>query len=196
MRSARSGNTPRFRRGDSHLTRSAAPAGTISVEEIDALQAQANRLHEQVKLLLPRLVEARGRYAITRSATDRTQFESIREEASMLKAKLGSIIDAMIEATGLPPELLQTIDELDAKPDLNSLPRRNLTEDRIASTADLDSLLPKALDAVRRLLPPGWVEEQPAELCRLDSLAKPDSILSLTTGLRPEISHQGSATGE
>ena len=51
---------------------------------------------------------------------------------------------------------------------------------------DLDSLLPKALDAVRRLLPPGWVEEQPPELCRLDNLAKPDSILSLTKGLRPE----------
>jgi hypothetical protein len=134
------------------------------VEEIDTLQAQADRLQEQVKLLLPRLAEARRRYAVRKTATDRTRFESIREEASMLEAKLGAIVDAMIAATGLPSELFQAIDELGAETDLNRLPRRNLTKDRIAATADLDSLLPEALDAVRRLIPPGWVEEQPAEL--------------------------------
>ena len=156
------------------------------MEEIDTLQAQADRLQEQVKLLLPRLAEARRRYAVTKTATDRTQFESIREEASMLEAKLDAIVDAMIAATGVSSELFRTIDELDAETDLSHLPRRSLTEDRIASTADLDSLLPKALDAVCRLLPPGWVKEEPAELCRLDNLAQPDSILSLTKGLRPE----------
>ena len=113
------------------------------MEEIDTLHAQADRLQEQVKLLLPRLAEARRRYAVTKTATDRTQFESIREEASMLEAKLDAIVDAMIAATGLSSELFRTIDELDAETDLSHLPRRSLTEDRIASTADLDSLLPK-----------------------------------------------------
>jgi hypothetical protein len=69
---------------------------------------------------------------------------------------------------------------------LSHLPRRNLTQEQIATTADLDSHLPQALDAIRRLLPSGWVEEESPELSRLDHLAKPESILSLTKGLRPE----------
>jgi hypothetical protein len=97
---------------------------------------------------------------------------------------LGEIADAMISAAGLPPELFQIIDELDAQVDYSRLPRRNLTHDQIATTGDLDSLLPQALDALRHLLPSGWVEEESPELSRLD-LAKPESILSLTKGLRP-----------
>ena len=155
-------------------------------EELDKLLAESNGLQEQVKLLLPRLAEARRRYAVTKTDTDRSRFESIGDEASALSARLGKIADAMIAATGLPSEFFQILDELDANSDYSHLPRRNLTQEQIATTADLDGHLPQALDAIRRLLPSGWVDGESPELARLDHLAKPESILSLTKGLRPD----------
>jgi hypothetical protein len=83
----------------------------MNAEELDALLAEANRLQQQAKLLLPQLAVARRRYAVTKTDTDRSRFKSIRDEAAALSAHLGEIADAMIAATGLPPEL-----ELDAKP--------------------------------------------------------------------------------
>jgi hypothetical protein len=157
----------------------------MNVEEIDALQAEADRLQQQAKLILPQLAEARRRYAVTKTDSDRTRFESIQDESSALRAKLGAIVDVMIAATGLPPELFQIVDELDAKADYSQIPRRNLRQDHIATTADLDSHLPQALDALRHLLPSGWVEEESPEVSRLD-LSKPENILSLTKGLRPD----------
>jgi hypothetical protein len=127
-------------------------------EELDKLLAKSNGLQEQVKLLLPRLAEARRRYAVTKTDTDRSRFESIGDEASALSARLGKIADAMIAATGLPSEFFQILDELDANSDYSHLPRRNLTQEQIATTADLDGHLPQALDAIRRLLPSGWVD--------------------------------------
>ncbi|HTT79925.1 MAG TPA: hypothetical protein VMF86_09625 [Stellaceae bacterium] len=159
----------------------------MNIEEIDALQAEADRLQQQAKLILPQLAEARRRYAVTKTDSDRTRFESIRDESSALRAKLGAIVDVMIAATGLPPQLFQIIDRLDAEADYSQIPRRNLTQDQIATTADLDSLLPQALDALRHLLPSGWVEEESPELSRLDHLSKPESILSLTKALRPTV---------
>ncbi|MGH7046807.1 MAG: hypothetical protein ACREE2_10540 [Stellaceae bacterium] len=158
----------------------------MNAEKADALKAEADRLQQQFRLILPRLAEARRRYVVTKTAADRARFEAIQDETSALSANLDTIVDAMIAAADLPPELLRIIEGLGSEIDPKHLPRRNLTEDQIATTGDLDADLPEALELVQRLLPPGWVEEEPADLCRLDHLAKPESILSLTKSLRRE----------
>jgi hypothetical protein len=64
------------------------------------------------------------------------------------------------------------------------LPRQNLTVDQVESTADIDALLPDALDRIESLLPNGWLDEEPREASRMAALLEPEAFLSLTKGSR------------
>ena len=149
-------------------------------EQIAALKSDADGLTGEVDALLRRLAEARRRYAATMTDDDWSRLDTVQMETAALHARFGDIVDAMGTITGLPPELLEKIGELEPGPGQHHLPRRNLTREEIASTADLDEHLPGALDAIQRLLPAGWLEAEPREQCRLDALARPDSFLSVT----------------
>ena len=158
----------------------------IDTERVAALRSKADGLTGEVDALLRRLAEARRRYAATMSDDDWSRLDAVQAETSALHARFIEIVDATGTATDLPPELMEKIGELEPGPGQNHLPRRNLTQEQIASTADIDEQLPAALDSIRRLLPPCWIEAEPREQCRLDTLARPNSFLSLTKSLRLE----------
>ncbi len=77
-------------------------------------------------------------------------------------------------------------DETERPRGRDQLPRENLTVDRVASTADIDEFLPHAIEHVERMLPKGWLDEEPASATRITALTEPDAMLSLTKGLRLE----------
>jgi hypothetical protein len=140
----------------------------------------------EVDALLPRLADARHRYAATMSDDNWSHLVAIQNEGSLLCARFGGMVEALGTTDGFPSEFLSKIGELASEPDRNDLPRRNLIREKIGTTGNLDDHIAEALAAIERLLPRGWIEAEPREQCRLDSLARPESVLSLTKSLRWE----------
>jgi len=153
-----------------------------------ALITETDRREDEVKRLLPTLVEARRRYfASKRTDADRLQLDAVEAEVSAAHERFSDAVKALEDASGIRPEIL---DQLSSKPEAKQgpdrVPRANLRQELIASTADIDDLLPNALEVVRRLLPSAWADAEPRQPSRLDALTCPGSFLSLTKGLRPE----------
>lgn len=148
---------------------------------------EAKRLNEQIKPLLPTIVEARRRYMRSRSEEDQTAMERIENEARELTQRHAALEQELRAASGLPDEILA---ELDKPPKLpgdgkDRLLRKDLVEESVAVTGLVETYLPEALDEVRRLLPPGWLRQQENIPHRLDALVSGEGCLSLVKGLRP-----------
>jgi hypothetical protein len=149
-------------------------------------EGEEDRLLTETEALLPRLAEARRRYAMTMSDADWSRLVVVQNEAAAFQANFYEAVGAAGTGIGLPSDVLAKIGELGSAPDGHHLPRRNLTQERTAITGQVDEQLPRVLSGIQRLLPAGWIEADPQELCRLDALSRPKNFLSLTKGLRQE----------
>jgi len=162
-----------------------------SVQNIDFTKAEALMpalvaAHAAENEVIPRLAEARRIYAKSRSDEDWDVLNRIQREASEKHEATLLALRNVEEATGLPEEFFEEL----AKPEVRSdpvdrTPRSLLTDEKIASTADIDDALPQALDALLKRLPLGWLDEEPAELFRLP-IGELDRPVSIVKGVRPE----------
>ncbi len=160
----------------------------MTTERFFALKAQADEVQAQVKPKLRQLAEARRRYAETHGDDDWARLEAVQAEASGLQEAFHSIVAAMEKASGIPPEVIDSIEESERKEGsgLQDLARGSLTEDRVVSTTDVDEHLPASLEAIERVLPVGWIQHEDPDLCRLSTLPEDDGFLALTRNLRRE----------
>lgn len=158
----------------------------MDIERIRELAAEADLLKLETERLLPRLADARRNYASTRSEEARAILDAIQDQASQAHAKFSATVARMNEASGIPPEVLEELTAYRPVPGPDRTPRQTLTSDLVPSTFEIDDHLGLALETLRSQLPPGWLDEEPAELADISPLYVSDGILSLTKGIRPE----------
>lgn len=151
------------------------------------LIAEAQQIAAKIKTLLPKIVETRRNYARSRSATDEAEMNRVQKIARELSERHSSLYEDLKRASGLPEDLLQAIDQPDFGTDSEDrLMRETLTKEKISISAFVEDHVPNAIDAISRILPKGWLNEQSAISHRLDELTEEGKCLSLVKGLRPE----------
>ncbi len=157
-------------------------------KEFEDLIARINQIHKQLQPLLPKLAVARHDYMVSQTAENKEALDQIESEALALHKESERLINELPHASGLPPDAFNKADtdEAERHPRRDQMLRENLTADRVKSTADIDALLPQALDRIDSLLPEGWLDEEPEAATRIGALMRPDAFLSLTKGLRLE----------
>ncbi len=136
--------------------------------QVHELIATADRLAAEVRSLLPALAEARRRYFQTRDDADLAHLEAVQDEASALQAEFSATIEQMGEL--VPPEWPENRNPARAGDPEDRLSPGMLTADQIHTTANVDDIVPDALDAHRRV--PGQ------RLHEVRSLAKCEGPLS------------------
>lgn len=158
----------------------------MDVEKLAALKKKADQLRAELRPLLPRIAEARRRYATSKTDENRSQLDEVEKRASTLLEQSDEVIKAMEAASGLPTEVLSELAKPQSGDRRDRLPRRSLTVDKVQTTGDIDELLPAALDAIQEKLPKGWIDAEPRELAGLASMTNVEEFLSLTKGLRQQ----------
>jgi len=153
---------------------------------LNRLLARANELRASISEGIVPLEHARRRYFRTRSDADRVAVESLECELGRKNVEVEEILDQMKTTLGLTDEDLEALESEGSEPRPDHLPRMSLTAELIRPTANLDAELPKALEAIERLLPSQWLEEESRTTAGLTAQFEPDAILSLSKGLRTE----------
>jgi hypothetical protein len=136
--------------------------------------------------MIPRLHEARCQYARTRSDEHRIELDQVQQEAEEKQTAFQDALKRVEAATGIPEEVFEALSEPDVELDaINRTRRSQLTIDQIEPTSNIDDYLPEALEALLRLIPVGWLEEESADRFRL-SLEDTGRAVSIVKGIRPE----------
>ena len=142
--------------------------------------------HDEMTSLFPTLTEARRQYFISQSAEDLQRLEAAQEHVEALDRKFQGILHEMELASGLSAEELAALEAPAADFNRSDLARHALTADAIRSTHHVDETLANSVDAIKQLLPHGWLAAETAESVDLRGLQHPDAYLSLTKSLRRE----------
>ncbi len=162
------------------------PAQTIDLSSAEALMPELHSANAATQEVIPRLHEARRRYAQTQSDEDRIEHDRVQQEAEEKHAAFRDILKRVQDATGIPEEVFEALSapDLDFDP-VNRTRRSQLTVDQVETTSSIDDALPNALGALLRQIPAGWLEEESAERFRLPvhDIGRPVSIVK---GVRPE----------
>ena len=154
-------------------------------KEFEDLTYRIDAIGAKLKPLLSKLAAARNAYYTNPTAQNEIVLRAIDAEARALHDESSRLIEQLPAASGLPPEIFEERDEnSDARQRKNQLPCESLTVDQVESTADINALLPEALERIESLLPSGWSDDQPMEAARIGSLLDPESFLSLTKSTR------------
>lgn len=157
----------------------------FDLEAACQLKEELDTSLDRLRAYLGVLDASRRRYARSRSVEDRTAMDVAQAEADRLQNTFAEALQALRDHMGITEEdLAELEDPRDTA--MGQLPRAALTADEIDPTADLDAMLPSALEAIESLLPARWVEAEAPDSARLDELFGPDGMLSITKGLRPE----------
>ncbi|MGO7018402.1 hypothetical protein [Rhizobium leguminosarum] len=157
-------------------------------EEFQALLKEVEAAKAELDGIIVKLVDARRKFHANPSEQTEVALDKVQERASRLQSEYSRLIALLPAASGLSPEEFERISQ-PAEPvhrNDDHLDRANLTADRISPSAYVDDYLADALERVMYLLPGGWLEEEPKEPARVDSLSGPDAFLSLTKGVRRE----------
>ena len=157
----------------------------FGLEVADRLKGEVDKALARLQAHLSVLDAARRRCARSRSFEDQADMHAAQAEAERLQDAFEGALQTLRDQLGITAEDLE---ELEAERDtgMGQLPRAALTADEIDPSADLDSMLPSALETVESLLPAGWIDMEAPESARLDELFSPEGMLSITKGLRPE----------
>lgn len=158
------------------------------IEEFQELLTQIEAVRKELDGILVKLVEARRKFHANPSEQTEATLDEVQRSASNLQSEYSRLIALLPSASGLSPEEFERLSQ-PAEPanrNDNHLDRANLTADRISPSAYVDDYLADALERVMYLLPGGWLEEEPKEAARVNSLSRPDAFLSLTKAVRRE----------
>lgn len=156
-------------------------------ETFDRLIAEAKRLADELKTLMPTIAATRRAYVRSRTPEDRAEMERIRALADDLVARHGALYDGLRQASGLPGEVLDALDKPNVPSDAQGrLLRKDLVEDSVGITGFVEDQLPDAIERVMALLPEGWADLDADISHRMQPLIDGTECLSLVRGLRPE----------
>lgn len=150
-------------------------------QALDGLTEAEARMHA-----LPSVVVAARRRAATENTPEAhaaleavvAQMRLAMDDVEAASAHLGRV--AGLPEQSARPRVDPRVDPVDRRS------RASLTSEQIEATGDLDDVLPRSIEALLSLVPPGWRAEEPASLFRLDDQADPEAFLSLVKGLRRE----------
>jgi hypothetical protein len=163
-----------------------------------ALIAEAKKLGEEIRTILPPLIAARKNWLRSRNETDAQKLEAIQAQADMLAARHKLVIEETQRLSGIPEEVLQALEKAQIRGDADDrIFREDLAADRVAPSNDIDELLPTALEGILRAVNPKWLRADISEQHRLSEITTGEP-LSLVKGIRrqsafPEI-HRFSQT--
>jgi hypothetical protein len=156
-------------------------------EAFYALVAEAKRLEQELKALLPVIAATRRTYFRSGSPEDRAEMERVQSIAEDLSKQHATLYDGLRRASGLPEEVLDAIDRADLPSDgEDRLLRKDLVKEAVDSTGFVEDQLPQALDRFMKLLPKGWASAEAEIPHRMGALLQGTQCLSLVRGLRPE----------
>src|SRR5216683_6104033 len=120
-------------------------------ERLAPLMAEADRIGNELKRLLPELAAARRNYFRSKTDENEKKLDDVQALASELHAQHGKIVEQMQEASGLPDELFAEIEKAELLEGAESrIARDELTADKVESTALVEDHLPAALDQILR----------------------------------------------
>lgn len=136
---------------------------------------------------LPSLLEARRRFFKTRSQTDQEALERIEADLELLNKEFEASLLELEAASGIDPALLDAYEQARAErhDGERDLSRKRLVDAQVEVTRSVGTDVSEALEHLRVLLPPGWLEAESREACRLHFAGETD-FLSLTKGMRVE----------
>lgn len=156
-------------------------------KQFDELKHQVETLTARLRPKLVELSVARNTHFNKPTPQTELELDAVQEEVAKLHGEISDLIARMPAASGLPLEMFeQSTDQTPRQERRSHRPRANLTAELVDATADIDDVLPRALDMVESLLPSGWLSSQPRELSRIGSLIEHDAFLSMTKGIRLE----------
>lgn len=155
-------------------------------KEFEDLTRRIDAISAEIEPLLPKLAAARHAHFSNPTKQNEADLDAIQAEVLALHEESSRLVAELPAASGLPLEMFEHAMTAEAVPGArpDHLPRQNLTVDQIETTADIDALLPDALDRMESLLPKGWLGDQPRDAGRLGSLLDSEAFLSLTKGTR------------
>ncbi|MBB4263746.1 hypothetical protein [Bradyrhizobium sp. CIR3A] len=155
-------------------------------EEFEDLIHRIEAIKTKMDPLLPKLAAARSAFLTSQTNQNKIVHDALQAEVEALHEESSRLIAELPRASGLPPEAFEEHDPKDdeSSGSQNRLERQNLTVDQVETTADIDELLPHALQRIESLLPSSWLDQQPREAARIGSLLDPEAILSLTKNTR------------
>jgi hypothetical protein len=153
-------------------------------DEEAALIAGAKELGDEIKTLLPQLLAARKNWLRSRNEADAKTLEIIQEQASTLSARHKLVVEELQRLSGIPEEFFEVHENARIRGDAHDrIARDDLTVDKVAPTADIDTFLPTALERILRLVDPKWLRADQGEQHRLSEITT-GQPLSLVKGLR------------
>jgi hypothetical protein len=149
-----------------------------------ALIAEAKKLGEEIKTLLPLLISARKNWLRSRNETDGQTLEAIQAQADTLVARHKFVIEETQRLSGVPEEVLQALEKAQIRGDSDDrIFRDDLAANRVDPTDDIDRFLPTALEGILRVVDPSWLQSDIGEQHRLPEITTGEP-LSLVKGIR------------
>jgi hypothetical protein len=153
-------------------------------DEEAALIAEAKKLGEEIKSLLPQLLGARKKWLRSRNEADAQTLDATQAQVSTLSSRHKLVLEEMQRLSGIPEEVFEALENAQVRGDADArILRDELTADKVATTADIDKVLPTALEGILRLVNPKWLRAEMNEQHRLSEITT-DQPLSLVKGLR------------
>lgn len=154
------------------------------LEAAAPLIAEVENLEQGIRALLPRLAEARRNWFRSRSDADARTLEAIEAQAGALHARQKVVSEEMQRLSGIPEEVFEALEDAQVRGNADDrIFRDDLTVDKVESTANIDKVLPTALEGVLRLVDPKWLRAERSEQHRLSEITA-EQPLSLVKGLR------------
>lgn len=154
---------------------------------LEDLRAESELFERELDALLPALAASRRNYMRTRSEADRIEMDRLENIGEDLARRHVSLYERLKEASGLPEEFLEALDQpqvpFNSK---NRIRREDLHTEAVKTTGLVDHHLGDAVRNVEGLLPAGWADEQAQISHQLEALFSGGECLSLIKGLRPE----------
>lgn len=157
-------------------------------QTVEELMAKLDAVKGKLDAVLPKLAKARVAYLRDPSDSTKTVLEEVQAGAIKLQKEYSQLVSLVPAVTGLSQDELDALaKEVRGSPrSENRLARETLTRNEIKPTAWIEDYLDVAIERVKSILPPGWLEEEPRYAAQTTPLAFADGYLSLTKGLRPE----------
>jgi hypothetical protein len=136
--------------------------------------------------IIPALHDARRKYAKFRSVETEKALSEVQDEAERRREAFTQALRRLEAASGIPPEVLDEISKPRRTGDkYNRISRSQLTVQGVQATADIDSLLPNALEALLAKIPGDWLDQEPETMFRPIDLLQ-GGPMSIVKGIRPE----------
>lgn len=160
------------------------------VDRVDEILEELALLDSRIDSLLPEFSAlAKRAYAKNGARSDQVDFENLGRVLLDLNSKMGALLDEVDKLAETDARLKGV---LEARKPLRRrefrVARRDLTDDLVRSTEEIESVLPEALVNVMRIVPSGWLaaEAQNGRFrLQADSLAGLQSLIGTTRVRRP-----------